>query len=482
MEEGKTRLLVDLGGDPAHLASITFEPRDLQGLRALIITHAHFDHYGGIFDFFLEASAMKYLPAIFCTETTKQFLLQFGYKEWLQFGTGSHSLDAAGQRDFFKALQQKIATLSYGQTYRLGDIEILLLPSSHILGSIQVYIRSSFAEGLITSDFKPSGTTLLRAFDVQYISETFNVNLKPDFIVIESTYGKNAIERDAGAVESQIVNSIREVFENGGNLLVPCFAIGRAQEFMTYYYRLLNQHACITPLNVYFIGATSKATKIYVDSAKTRQGDAIALHDDAKSRLEWVNLPSIRDFESHFKKIGARGDLRQKVSLVKENGFNVFITSGGMLQGPALELFMELKDDPRNALFLIGYQANGTSGHALAEAADSPDARKNLLFDGRQLSIDQSEAHAISRLGNSNRKYQALDFRFKVLQFSIFSAHATFTEKMGYLADFSRITNDKRIRVFSTHGIEGNCIELAKEVETIGFNGTAPSTNETFTI
>jgi putative mRNA 3-end processing factor len=482
VEEGTTRLLVDFGGDPARQTALAFGARDLQELRAMIITHAHFDHYGGIFDLFLEAKNVNKLPPVLCTESTKQFLLQFGFKEWLQFGLQTRGLDPQSQQQLFKTLLQKIVALPYGHVYRLGDLEILLLPASHILGSAQVYIRSPFADGLFTSDFKPSGTTLLRGFNAQQLMNAFNVNLKPDFVVVESTYGKNANEIDRTTVETQLVDCIREVFERGGNLLVPCFAIGRAQEFMTYYYRLMSQHTCITPLNVYLVGATHKMTQIYLDAALSGQEQSVAFNDNAKSLLGWINIPSIRDFEGHLKATGVRGDLRQKVSHVKENGFTVFITSGGMLQGPALELFMELKDDPNNALFLVGYQAIGTSGHALAEAARTPDRRKRLRFDGSHLSLEPPEYQTGIYLPGDAVRRRPLNFRFNVLQFPIFSAHATFLEKIEYLVSLARGSSNNKIRVFTTHGVEENCVELAKEVDSAGFIGTAPRIDESFPI
>nr|MDO8119608.1 MBL fold metallo-hydrolase [Candidatus Sigynarchaeota archaeon] len=482
VEEGKTRLLVDFGGDPARRTALALDESSLQEIRCLIITHAHFDHYGGIFDLFFTAKNKDRLPPIFCTQSTKQFLLQFGYKEWLQFGRETRALDVQGQNQFFNTLQQKIVAVSYGHTCRLEDLEFLLLPASHILGSAQVYVRSPFAEGLFTSDFKPSGTTLLRGVSALQLTSTFNVNLKPDFVVVESTYGKNAADIDKALVEKQLVDSIREVFEHGGNLLVPCFAIGRAQEFMSYYYRLMGQHTGITPLNVYLVGATSKMTQIYLDAALAKQEVNTTFNDNVKSLLQWANLPSIRDLDGHLKATGVHGDLRQKVSHVKENGFNLFITSGGMLHGPALELFMELKDDPNNALFLVGYQAPGTSGHALAEAVRSRDNRKRLRFDGNHLLIEPSELQVSSHSYSDAIRYKPLQFQFKVLQFSIFSAHATFSEKMQYLSNLAKNSIDNKIRVFTTHGIEENCVEFSKEVEYAGFVGTAPRINDNYPI
>ncbi len=480
MEEGKTRILVDLGGDPAHRTTLAFDERELQGLRGVIITHAHYDHYGGIFDLFLQAFDINRLPPIFCTESTKNFMLQFGYKEWLQFSRGARELDPTKQQRFFRALEMKIATLSYGAVYRLGDLEVILLPASHILGSAQVYIRSPFSEGLFTSDFKPSGTFLLRGFTVAQLSDIFHVKLKPNFIVVESTYGKNASDYNVDEKEKQMVGVIRDVFEHGGNLLVPCFAIGRAQEFMTYYYRLFNQHANITPLNVYFVGATTRATRQYLEALHSQQGDGVAYHEDAKALLEWTELPFVHDFDRNLKALGTRGDLRQKVSHLKSDGFNVFISSGGMLQGPALELFMELKDDAQSALFLVGYQAEGTSGNALLDAASNAEHRRALMFDGNQISID-SPSEPTSRMLSSKVSCHPLTFRFKVLQFPLFSAHAMFHEKMAFLGELLRVASANSVQVFTTHGTTNNCVELAQDVQSaFRFNARAPRINESF--
>jgi predicted metal-dependent RNase len=198
--------------------------------------------------------------------------------------------------------------------------------------------------------------------------------------------------------------------------------------------------------------------------------------------MRLISRAALLECQEHLNATGVRGDLRQKVSHVKENGFNVFITSGGMLQGPALELFMELKDDLNSAVFLVGYQAQGTSGHALAEAARSPDSRRRLRFDGNHLSLEFPELQTGSYLPSEGVRYKPLRFIFKVLQFSIFSAHATFPEKMEYLTNLARGSNKNKIRVFTTHGVEENCVELAKEVDSAGFIGTAPRTEESFPI
>ena len=90
-------------------------------------------------------------------------------------------------------------------------------------------------------------------------------------------------------------------------------------------------------------------------------------------------IPFVRDFDAHCKDRGISGDLQQNLTQFKDTGMNMFITSGGMLQGPALPLFLELKDDPHNAIFLVGYQSPGTSGHAILEAERDPVIKSRLL-------------------------------------------------------------------------------------------------------
>jgi putative mRNA 3-end processing factor len=454
----------------------------MHSIRAILITHAHYDHYGGLFDLFMDSPGTNSIPRIYCTEPTKRFLLDFGYKEWLLFGRRSHELSQPAQNRFFQALKQKIATLSYGREHQIGDVTVIFLPASHILGAAQIYVRSPFAEGLFTSDFKPSGTYLLRGFDVASLVDSYNIELAPDFIVTESTYGKDDSSRDPEQAEQEFIQAIRSVFELGGNILVPCFAIGRAQEFMTYYYSMMNKYSGITPLNIFFVGATNQATQIYVDAARAAgDGDAI-FRDNPKRLLEWTNLLSVRDFETYFKAIGVRGDLRQKLGHVSANGLNVFITSGGMLQGPAHELFMELKDNPSNALFLVGYQARGSSGNAIIEASKSTEIKRRLRIAGTNIFVEPELSKPTDKSTNQREQTQSkpLAFRFKVLQFPMFSAHSIFLEKMDYLRGYASRTK-KKIRFLTTHGTPENCIELADELAAIpNCEGVAPQTKEQF--
>ncbi|MHA1368586.1 MAG: MBL fold metallo-hydrolase [Promethearchaeota archaeon] len=473
IEDGKTKILVDCGGDPSGKTSIHFAPQDLKSYKGIIITHAHYDHYGGIFDL-LSGLTTHFTPPIYCTESTKSFMLQFGYKEWLSFGRGSEKITRYKKKQLFRILQQKIIPITYGRMFRIGEFEIMLFPSSHILGSAQVYIRSPFAEGLFTSDFKPSGTFLLREFSPDMLRKTFNFHLKPDFIVIESTYGKERDVLNNKLVESKLVSIISDVFKRGGNLLVPAFAIGRAQEFMSFYYDLFNQYSGITPLNIFFVGATNKTNELYLNAISSKHRDAISFRDDVNRIFNWTKLISVHNFDTYFKLMGVYGNLEQKILYLKEKGFNVFISSGGMMQGPALRLFMELKEDPNNALFLIGYQAKGTSGHALLEAEKSPVKKNLLLHDGKRI-ITQD---AINSENYIKKSIRPLKYRFEIHQFPIFSAHATFSEKIAYINGICQDL-EKKVQVFSTHGTEANCIELANYLDMNDkLSGHAPVKDE----
>lgn len=470
VQEGNTRILVDFGGDPAGKATIPFDARELEGIRALIITHAHFDHYGGLFDLFLDASKQKYLPPIICTESTRNFILKFGYKEWLHFGRGAHDIPPAEQNAFFKVLEQRLAPVPYGRPVTLDDFQCTLLPASHILGSAQVHVRSPFTEGLFTSDFKPSGTYLLRPYSPEQLAETFSLPISPDFIIVESTYGQDTRARDVQDMEGQLVNALRDVFEHGGNVLVPCFAIGRAQEFMTCHYRLIQSHPGIAPLNVYFIGSTTMATEMYAKALMPGSPEAVAFHEDARDLFKWHELPGIGDFDRATKALGARGDLRQKVMHMLGDTHNVFISSGGMLHGPALDVFKELKNSPHNALFMVGYQAEGTSGRALLDAAGSPELRKKLVLDGNKLTFDD-QLH-----GKTAPRSRAtpVTFTFPVFQFPLFSAHATFEEKMSYIKEIGA-GRDQDMTVLATHGTGGNCEQLAGAInQQDKMHGEAP--------
>ncbi|MHA1683676.1 MAG: MBL fold metallo-hydrolase [Promethearchaeota archaeon] len=480
--EGKTRILVDCGGDPKGKSSIQLPPEDIARLKAIIITHAHFDHYGGLFDLIAKniGTNSQHIPTIFCTESTRDLIMKFGFKEWLQHGRGASHLNQARRNDIFTMLRKKMVAITFGKTFPIGEIGVTLLPASHILGSAQVHLKSPFSEGMFTSDFKPSGTFLLRGFSPRELNEKFGLEMKPDFIVIESTYEKTREMHDLAKIENTLVSTIKNSFQQGGNLLIPCFAIGRAQEFMTYYHALCNKYPEITPLNFFLVGSINNMNQLYIKAIEPHHRDSNGFRNNAEDLLEWQYLSSIHDFTTYFKIKGTRGDMRQRIAHLKGNGFNIFISSGGMLQGPAMELFLELKNSPKNAMFLVGYQAEGTSGRAVLDAARAPEKRRYLLFDGKKIFPNPSISAGTWNRERSHYKGKSITFKFKVLQLPLFSAHATFDEKISYLREFSHLAG-KPITVFTTHGAPRNCADLARDINSIeGLSGISPELGDNF--
>jgi putative mRNA 3-end processing factor len=137
--------------------------------------------------------------------------------------------------------------------------------------------------------------------------------------------------------EYQLLQKIREVVGRGGKAIIPCFAVGRTQEVM-----LILRDA---KYDLWVDGMGKTVTSIYLGQPEYLRSEKNLKR--ARSRFNEVRTPAARQ--------------RAKKG-------EVIVTTGGMLDGgPVISYLQELKDDPRNAILLTGYQVEGSNGRMLLD-------------------------------------------------------------------------------------------------------------------
>jgi putative mRNA 3-end processing factor len=216
----------------------------------------------------------------------------------------------------------------YNQEVYNQGIKFSFHDAGHILGSSTIRMDFGEKKVIYSGDYKGSATAL---------HEPLKHPGEADVVITEGTYSLKDHQPRREA-EQMLMDHIHETLDNGGNVLIPAFAIGRTQEMIT----IIKRYDKNIP--VYVDGMGKQITKIYD---------------------KYPNY--LRDFESFASavdqcKIVENGRMRKKAS----NQGNVIVSTAGMMEGgPALQYLSQMP--PNSKVILTGYQVEGTNGRYLLD-------------------------------------------------------------------------------------------------------------------
>ncbi len=239
-----------------------------------------------------------------------------------------------------------------------------------------------------------------------------------DFVVMESTYG----DRLHGKIqaETELQEAINSTIELGGNIMIPCFAVGRAQEIIRILH-LLKQSGKI-PVGI----------PVYLDSPMAAAASEILLRYP-----DWSTL-SEKECRAMMKEVIINEKHENTIGIINNRKSKIIIAGSGMLSGGRiLEYLKHYVGDKRSCLILSGFQAEGTRGRALME-----------------------KTHEIRIEG------QYFPVRVRTLSLNSLSAHADQTE----LIDWLKATTQNSTKVFLVHGEPSAQESLRVKIrDTLGF-------------
>jgi metallo-beta-lactamase family protein len=390
VEAAGKRLLLDCGifqGSP-ELTARNFKPlpTDAKTIDYCVLTHAHLDHTG-------------WLPC----------LVRDGFRGPIYANQATIDLATISLRDSAH-LQEEDAGRAQrhgknhgpdGHTplYTTEDIDPMLrllkpMPRTGAFDLSEVFRFEAYDAGHILGSsslaltISEAGKKTLLVFsgDIgRYGEVILNDPVTPpkaDFLVFESTYGDREHEAgDPAAVLAEIVN---RVAKRGGSIVIPAFAIGRTQTFM-YYLRQLEDDNRIAHLPVYIDSPMAlSATDLYVKYKDD--------HDVDFSRLEATgDHDPLNVHEFHLTR-----SVEESKAINNVKTPAIIISASGMVTGGrVMHHLAQRLPDPKNAVILAGFQAEGTRGRALQEGA------KLLHLFGQAVPVDaeiitmgQFSAHA----------------------------------------------------------------------------------------
>lgn len=340
---GDTRVLVDAGSraSGADAASVA-PPRLAEALSgridAIILTHAHNDHAGWA----PAVLARQHDIPIYATEATGELVAPMWFDGARVLARKVESGEAwTGGPAPFRGVDAERALanlrpLPFGRVHRVGDIEIELFPAGHIVGAAGVVLRAGESRVVVSGDV--SGVDQHSVGGIRIPDSARGA----DLLLLESTYAHQARGRPRSAVVEEFVQDVRAVVGAGGRVLVPAFALGRAQEIAL----ILRER--LPEVDVLVDGLARSICEVY-------------------ERHRGPDGEPLRIFGGNVRQV-ERG--RREQAMARLTAGVVITTSGMLSSGPAVGWAERVLPDPASALFVVGYQDEESPGGRLLELAE----------------------------------------------------------------------------------------------------------------
>ncbi|XP_055848224.1 integrator complex subunit 11 isoform X2 [Episyrphus balteatus] len=314
----------------------------------VIISHFHLDHCGALP---YMSEIVGYMGPIYMTHPTKAIapiLLEDMRKV---------AVERKGESNFFttqmiKDCMKKVTAVTLHQSVMVDyELEIKAYYAGHVLGAAMFWIRVGSQSVVYTGDYNMTPDRHLGAAWID--------KCRPDLLITESTYA-TTIRDSKRCRERDFLKKVHECVARGGKVLIPVFALGRAQELCilleTYWERMNLKYP------IYFaLGLTEKANTYY------------------KMFITWTNQKIRKTFVHRnmfeFKHIKAfdKGYIDNPGAMV------VFATPGMLHAGLSLQIFKKWAPNENNMVIMPGYCVQGTVGHKVLAGA------KKIEFENRQI-------------------------------------------------------------------------------------------------
>ncbi|XP_070207597.1 integrator complex subunit 11-like [Littorina saxatilis] len=428
---GRSCILVSMGGrnimldcgmhmgfnDERRFPDFSYITRDgtlTEHLDCVIISHFHLDHCGAL-PYMTEM--IGYNGPLYMTHPTKAIcpILLEDFRKI--------AVERKGETNFFtsemiKSCMKKATAVNLHQTIQVDDeLEIKAYYAGHVLGAAMFHIKVGQHSFVYTGDYNMTPD--------RHLGSAWIDKCRPDLLITESTYA-TTIRDSKRCRERDFLKKVHMCVENGGKVLIPVFALGRAQELcilLESYWERMNLSVPI----FFSLGLTEKANHYY------------------KLFITWTSQKIKKTFV-HRNMFEFKHIKPFDRSYIDNPGPMVVFATPGMLHaGLSLQVFKKWAPNEKNMVIMPGYCVAGTIGHKILNGV------KRLEFENKQ----------------------TLDVRLSV-QYMSFSAHA---DAKGIM---QLISQSSPSNVLLVHGEGGKMAFLREKIQKeFGINCYMPANGET---
>ncbi|CAM6129604.1 unnamed protein product [Calypogeia fissa] len=374
-------VLFDCGIHPAHsgMAALPyFDEIDPSTIDVLLVTHFHLDHCASL-PYFLEKTTFR--GRVFMTHATKVIYMLL-LTDYVKVSKGSVEDMLYDEQDIARTMK-KIEVIDFHQTMEVNGIRFWCYTAGHVLGAAMFMVDIAGVRVLYTGDYSREEDRHLKAAEMPEFS--------PDVCIIESTYGVQ-IHQPRVVRERRFTDAVHQTVMNGGRVLIPAFALGRAQELLLILDEYWEAHPELHHIPIYYASPLAKkCMRVY-------QTYINAMNDKIRSQFE-VSNPFI------FKHISPL----KSIELFEDNGPSVVMASpGGLQSGLSRQLFDMWCQDKKSACVIPGYVVEGTLAKTIMN-----EPKEVTLVSGLVVPLNM-KVHYIS-----------------------FSAHADYTQTSAFLSELN---------------------------------------------
>ena len=433
IESNGVRILIDCGQFQGlkELRELNWFPLDVEpsSIDFVLLTHGHLDHCGWLPRLVNQGFKGK----IYCTNPTQDIVklilldsAKIQEEEAKKANEGTYSKHEVAEPLYTvkqaEAVFPLFKVVKHNHKIALdAEIEAVFTNSGHIIGACSIALTLENKRLVFSGDIGRDNDVLMYPPMKP---------LKADYVFLESTYGNRIhVKNDPKA---ELETYIKATVEKGGTIIIPSFAVERAQTIMYLLWQLRVE---------------GKIPKIpYI--IDTPMG--IKVLDIFENNRNWHKLEA-HEYVEMCKMFSLISDYKETIEAIYDKQPKVVIAASGMITGGRVLSYLERYISlPETTVIIIGYQAEGTRGRKLLEGA------KDIKMYGKIYEV-----------------------KAQILEIEALSAHGDQNDLINWLSDLKKAPE----KIFLVHGEQEAFEELASKInETYGYDCVIPTMGDEFEV